>query len=132
MPTSSLTIMVINIKSLVIMVTNFMAAPIGILAVKIIPVYRMLPVPDVPPRGIPGRRPDHIDAGISVIRGPSIFGAEKVMQDAIQEPITVIKDPRRIRPHRRGQGRTQGRGGIDLSLRKSRDGAEYTSSHHNH
>ena len=116
MPTFALAVMVPVIKIFVIAVTILVTAPIGILAMKIIPVIRMFLIPGVPPRSVPVIRPGNISRSVSVIRGPPIFRAEKVIQDAMREPITVVKDPRGISPHPRCRDGMNGRRGIDLSI----------------
>lgn len=80
MPTYPLAMMVLIIKLLVITLTNTMAAPIGILLFKTLPVMGIAFIPGIPLRRVPGRRSHDIDRRISIIRGPAIFIAEKVIQ----------------------------------------------------
>ena len=103
MPTSPLAMMVLIIKLLIITLTDAMAAPIGILLFKTLPVMRIAFIPGIPLRRIPGRGSGDIDRRISVIRGPAIFIAEKVIQYSMGKPVTLVKDPWRIRPHPRGR-----------------------------
>jgi hypothetical protein len=128
MPTFALAVMVPVIEIFVIAVTILVTAPIGILAMEIIPVIRMFLVPCLPLRRIPVVRPDNISRRVSVIRGPPIFRAEKVIQDSIREPITVVKDPRGISPNPRCRDGMKGRRGIDLSISGYRHGAQGASS----
>jgi hypothetical protein len=75
-----------------------MFAPIRILPLKTLPISRLPLVPRHPSRSIPGLGSDNIAGRISVIRSPTVIGAVKIVQNAIQKPITVVVDPRRIRP----------------------------------
>ena len=77
-PTFPLAPMVRIIKILVITLTNAMSAPIGILLFKSLPVMRIVLIPRIPPRLIPGIGSDNIDGRISVIRGPAILIAEEI------------------------------------------------------
>jgi hypothetical protein len=79
-PTCTLAAMVPVIKILVIMLAGLVSAPIGILALKILPVMRMSLIPLMPPRFIPGNGSDNIGGWISVIRGPSMLRPEKIIQ----------------------------------------------------
>ena len=83
MPISPVATMVLIEKLLVITLTNAMAAPIGIPLFKILPVMRVVFIPDIPLRLIPLIGPDNIGRRISVIGGPAILIAEKVIQDSI-------------------------------------------------
>jgi hypothetical protein len=80
MPTFPVTAMVFIIKILVITLTNVMAAPIGILVFKILPVMRMALIPRIPFWRIPDIGSDNIGGRISVIGGPAILLAEKLIQ----------------------------------------------------
>ncbi len=131
MPTFAHALMVPFIKSLVIVVTNPVPAPIGIGSMIILQVNRMGLIPSIPFRRIPVSRPDNINRSISVIWGPAIFRAEKVVQDPIREPIAVVKNPRGIRPNPRCRGRTRGWRCIDLCLGKCRHCADRPSSQQN-
>jgi hypothetical protein len=95
--------MVPVIKILVIMLTRLVSAPIRILSLKIFPVLRMSLIPRIPPRPIPVIGSYNIDRRICVIWGKANPGAEEEIQEAIQEPVTLVKDPRRIRPNPWGQ-----------------------------
>ena len=76
-PTFPVTSMVFIIKILVITLTDAMAAPIGILAFKTLPVMRIVLIPRIPLRRIPDIGSDNISGRISVIRGPAILIAEE-------------------------------------------------------
>jgi hypothetical protein len=108
--------MVLFIKILVIALTFSVSAPIGIRLLKLLIVLRISLIPRKPHRSIPVTGSQDISGRISVIRSPSVSGAEKVIQDAIQKPITVVIDPRRIRPDPRLRGRIRGRGWIRIAL----------------
>jgi hypothetical protein len=86
-------------KFLTIMLTLPVFLPIRILPQKTPPVLRPSLKPCQPSRSIPCFGSDNIAGRISVIGGPTIFRAVIVVQDAIQKPITIVKDPRRIGPH---------------------------------
>ena len=79
-PTFPLATMVLIIKILVILLTNAMSAPIGVLLFKSPPVLRIALVPRIPLRRIPIIGSDDIGGRISVIRGPAILIAEKMLQ----------------------------------------------------
>ena len=79
-PTSPLAAMVGIIKILVIMLTSTMPAVIGILLFESPHVLRILLIPDLPPRRIPGSGSDNISDRIRVIRGPPILRAEVIVQ----------------------------------------------------
>ena len=115
MPTSPVAPMVLIIKILVIMLTNAMSAPIGVLLIKILPVMRIALIPRIPLRRIPVIGSGNIGGRISVIRGPPILIAEKIMQYSIQKPITLVKGPRRIIPDPRVGVRILGRGCIVIA-----------------
>jgi hypothetical protein len=91
--------MVLLKKFLTITLTLAVSAPIRILPLKTLPVLRLSLIPCQPSRSIPGFGPDNIGGSISVIWGPTVIRTVKIVQDAIQKPITVVIDPRRIRPH---------------------------------
>ncbi len=112
LPPTALATMVLFIELPPITLTSSVLAPIGILSTKTLPVMRISLVPRIPPRGIPGFWSYDIGGSISVIRAPSVLRAEKVIQDAIQKPVAVVIDPRRIRPHPRCRVRIRGRGWI--------------------
>ena len=116
MPTPALAVMVLFIKTPAIALTFPVAGPIGIGPVKITPVPGMGLVPGVPPRGIPVMRPGNIGGGISVIWGPAVTRAEKVIEDAIQKPVSVVVDPRGIGPDPGGGVNILGRGWIVITL----------------
>jgi|GEM_PF-1042325 len=98
-PTSPLAAIVAVIKILVIVPAHLVSAPLRILPLKIIPVLGTGLIPRIPPRCIPVSGSDDIDLRIGVIRGKSDFRAEKVIQDPIQEPITLVEGPGRIVPN---------------------------------
>jgi hypothetical protein len=114
-PTLTLATMVLIIKILAITLPMLMFAPIGIPLRKILPVIRIALIPGIPPGSIPVIRSDDIGGSIGVIRGPSIVIAEKVIEDPIQKPITVVIDPRCIRPNPRCRVRILGRGWIVIA-----------------
>jgi hypothetical protein len=91
--------MVLLIKFLAITLALSVFTPIRILPLKTLPVLRPHLIPRKPSRTIPGFGSDNIAGRISVIWRPTVSRAEKVVQGAIQKPITVEIDPRRIRPH---------------------------------
>jgi hypothetical protein len=132
LPAWALAMMVPVVKFLVINASDPMIVPIGILALKIRPVYRMGLIPVVPPGRIPLRRPHNVGGGIGVIRGPAILVAEEVIQDSIPKPIALIVDPGRIGPDIRGgyHDRTRRRH-IDLGLRRDWTSAQDAPSCHN-
>ena len=120
MPTGALAAMVLIIKPLVITAGIGVVAPIGVAAIKIVPVLRMTFIPGIPLRSIPDVGSDDIGGRISVIGRPAILGAEKVLQDAVQEPVTFVIDPRRIGPDPWGGIDIRGRGRIDITLGRRR------------
>lgn len=132
MPPGALTVMVLLVKPPVITMTLPVFGPMGIGPMEILPINRMSLVPRMPPRPIPVWRSDDIGGRVSVIRSPSISRAEKVAQDAVQEPIAVVIDPGCIRPHPRCRVNIRGRRWIriDLSLRRRRCGRDRASSQH--
>jgi len=71
------------IEILAIMAALVVPPPVGIVTMKIFPVNRVGSIPAGPSGGIPVTGPGYIGAWIGVIRGPTIFIAEKVIQDAI-------------------------------------------------
>jgi hypothetical protein len=75
--------MVPVIKILAVAHALVMSPPIRIAALKILPVNGMGLIPLRPPGRIPVTGPDYIGGGISVIRGPSVSAAKKVIQEAI-------------------------------------------------
>ena len=99
LPLSSLPMLMLFKKFLVITLTLSVGAPIGIRLLKMLIVIRMSPVPRQPARRIPSTGSLDISGRISVIRGPAVLGAEKVIQEAIQKPIAVVIDPRRTGPY---------------------------------
>jgi hypothetical protein len=126
--------MVRFIETLVIMLTFPVSAPVGIRPLKILPVMRVVLIPGIPPRLIPVRGSFNIGGRIGVIRGPAVLRAEKVIQQSIYKPITVVIDPRRIRPDPRLSVRIRGRGGIViaiLSLSRRRHCGDRASSQQN-
>ena len=122
LPPGALATMVLFIEPLVITLTLPVLAPIRIRPLKILPVMGISPVPCIPPRRIPVLRSDPIGGRISVIRAPPVLRTEKEIQDSVQEPITVVIYPRRIRPHPRIRVRVRGRGRILVGLSLSRPG----------
>ena len=117
------------IKILVITLTLSVSSPIGIRTPKILPVMRVALIPRVPPRLIPVRGSDNIGGRIGVIRGPAVLRAEKVIQEAIQKPVSVVIDPGRIRPDPRLSVRIPGRRWImiGLGIRRDRHGSDCAS-----
>jgi hypothetical protein len=115
MPTFPLAAMVLIIKILVVMLTDAMSAPIGMLLFKRLPVMRIALIPRIPLRRIPDLRSDNIGGWISIIRRPAILIAEKLIQYSIQKPITLVKGPRRIIPDPRVGVRILGRGCIVIA-----------------
>jgi len=99
LPATALAMMVLLKKFLTIMLPLPVFTPMRILPMKTLPVLRSNIIPKKPSRTIPGFGSDNIVGRISVIRAPTVIGAVKIVQDAIQKPITVVIDPRRIRPH---------------------------------
>jgi hypothetical protein len=91
--------MVLFKEFLTITLTLSVFTPIRILPLKTLQVLRLSLIPRLPSRSIPGFLSDNIAGRISVIGGPTVIRAVKIVQDAIQKPITVVVDPRRIRPH---------------------------------
>ncbi len=83
LPSFAVATMVPIIKILVIPLTITVAAPIGIPLSKSLPVLRTLLIPRIPLRRIPIIGSYNIDRRISVIRGPSISIAIKIIQHAI-------------------------------------------------
>jgi hypothetical protein len=79
-PTSPLAAMVGIIKPLVIMLTRTVPAVMGIFLFESPHVLRILLIPDLIPRRIPGSGSDNISDRIRVIRGPPILIAEVVIQ----------------------------------------------------
>jgi hypothetical protein len=100
-PTATLVTMVLIVKILVITLSVLVSAPIGIPLSKTLPVKRILLIPRIPPRRVPVIGSYDVGRRIGVIRGPSIVIAEKVIEDSIHKPITVVIDPRCIRPNPR-------------------------------
>ena len=99
LPLASLGMMVLLKKLLIITLTLPVFTPIRILPLKTLPVLRPPLIPRRPSRTIPVFGSDNITGRISVIWSPTLVRAVKIVQDAIQKPITVVIDPRRIRPH---------------------------------
>ncbi len=131
-PTSTLAAIVAVIKILVIVPANRVFAPLRILPLKIRPVLGMAPIPRIPARRVPIIGSDNIDLRIGVIRGKSDLRAEKVIQDPIQEPITLEKGPGRIVPNIRLDDNRLDRVGIVIALggTRSRRHADGASSQH--
>jgi hypothetical protein len=92
------------------------SAPIGVSVMKIVPVPGMGPIPGIPFRSIPDVGSDDIGGGIRVIGGPAILGAVKVLQDAVQEPVTPVINPGRIGPDPWGGIDIGGWGWITINL----------------
>ena len=126
MPTFALAMMVAIIEILFITLAGSMSGPIRVLSLEILPVMRVVLIPRMPLRRVPVCRPDNTGGRIGVIRGPAILSAVKIMQDAIQEPITLVKDPGRIRPHPRRGVNILGRGRVAraIGLSRGRHGAQ--------
>jgi len=99
LPPTALAMMVLLKKFLTIMLTLPVFTPIRILPMKTLQVSRLSLIPRQPSRSIPGFGSDNIAGSISVIWGPTVIRAVKIVQDAIQKPITVVIDPWGIRPH---------------------------------
>jgi hypothetical protein len=116
LPPSTLATIVLFIKILVITLTLSMSLPIGIRLLKLLIVLRISLIPRKPPRSIPVTGSVDIIGSISVIWGPSVSGAVIVIQDAIQKPITVEIDPRRISPDPGLRVGIRGRGCIHIAL----------------
>jgi hypothetical protein len=91
--------MVLVKELLIITLTLSVFTPIRILPLKTLQVLRLFLIPHLPSRSIPGPLSDNIVGRISVIWGPTVIRAVKIVQNAIEKPITVVIDPRRIRPH---------------------------------
>ncbi|MGB7911614.1 MAG: hypothetical protein WCF59_05250 [Desulfobaccales bacterium] len=102
MPTAALARMIPVIELLAIMTAYSVSAPMRVGVLKILPENRMGSIPPIPFRPIPLAGSDYEGFGIGVIRAPSITWAKKVIQDAIQEPITVVIDPGGIEANIRG------------------------------
>lgn len=83
MPTSALATVVLLIKFPVITVAVSVSVPIRIISVKIPPVMRLAFKPHIPPGAVPVIGSYDKGGRISVIRGPSVPLAEKVIQDSI-------------------------------------------------
>ena len=116
MPTFPLAMMVAVIKFLIITLAGFVSGPIGILSPETLPVMRVALIPGLPLRRIPVVRPDNIGGRIGVIRSPAILIAEKIIQYAIQKPITLVKDPGRLGPNPGGSVNILGRGWIVMAI----------------
>ncbi len=99
LPPTALATMVLLIKFLIIMLALPVFMPIRIPPMKTLPVLRLHLIPRKPSRTIPGFGSVNIAGIISVIWGPTVIRTVKIVQDTIQKPITVVIDPRRIRPH---------------------------------
>jgi hypothetical protein len=99
MPPAALAMMVSLKKFMTITLTLSVSMPIRILPPKTLPVLRASLIPRHPSRSIPDSGSYNISGRISVIWAPTVMRAEKIVQDAIQKPVTVVIDPRRIRPH---------------------------------
>jgi hypothetical protein len=98
MPAFAMAMVVFLIKFPVIVMAAPVPVPIGIMLVKTLPVMRMALIPRIPPGSIPVFWSHDKGGRISVIRGPPVPLAEKVIQDPVQKPIPVVINPRRIRP----------------------------------
>src|SRR5208337_1197410 len=120
MPTAALARMIPVIELLVIMTAYLVFTPMRVAVLEISPVSRMGVIPPFPSWTIPVAGSDDIGFRIGVIRAPSIFWAKEVIQDAIQEPITVVIDPRGIGANPRRRYDMHRRGRIDLRLGKPR------------
>jgi hypothetical protein len=102
---------------------------------KKVPVMGMSVIPGPPSGAVPISWSDDIEGGISVIGRPSVQGTKKVVQDAVQEPITIVVDPRRARPHPWLRISIRRRGCIPavvLSMRRRRDYSDNSSSQQKH
>ncbi len=122
MPTAALAGMIPVIELFAIMMAYSVSAPHRIGVLKIPQENRMGPIPPLPFRTVPLAGSDDVGFGIGVIRSPSVAWAEKVIQDAIQEPVTRVIDPGGIGADIGGSydGPRRGRGRIDLRLGKPR------------
>jgi hypothetical protein len=124
---------VLVIEPPVIMITHVVIVPVMIVAVEIFPVTGMRHVPGIPRGPIPVLRPDNIGAGIGVIGGPAVLLAEKVIKDTVQKPVSVVIDPRGVRPHPGLRIRIRGWGWILIYLGMRRHGHDRhrASTQHN-
>ena len=111
LPPSSLAAMVRFIETLVILLTFPVCAPVGILPLESLPVTGVPLIPRLPLRLIPVRGSFNIAGRIRVIRGPAVLGPEKIIQQSLYKPVTVVIDPRRIRPDPRLRVTIRTRGG---------------------
>ncbi len=130
MPTAAMPMMVVLIETLVVMVADLVIAPIGVTAMKILVVTWMGAIPVMPFRPIPVTGSDDVGLGIRIIRGPAISGAEKVLQDPILEPVTVVVDPWGVGTYPRGRGRPRRRRWIILGIGRPGQGCEGPRGQH--
>jgi hypothetical protein len=111
LPASPLAMMVPVIKILVITLTHMVSAPIGISLGKSLHILRVLLIPGRPPRRVPVGCSDNVGRRISVIWSPPILRAEKIVQQSILKPVTLVKDPWGVCPNPRCPVRVLGRWG---------------------
>ncbi len=83
LPLAALAMMVLLEKLLAIALTLPVSTPIRILPLKTLQVLRLSLIPCQPSRSIPGSGSDNIAGIISVIWGPTVIRAVKIVQDAI-------------------------------------------------
>ncbi len=79
LPLASLAMMMLLKKLLTITLALPVSTPIRILPLKTLPVLRLSLIPCQPSRSIPGLGPDNIAGSISVIWGPTVFRAVKIV-----------------------------------------------------
>jgi len=103
LPPAALAVMVLVIKILVIPLARIVAAPVGIPLREVLDILRVLLIPGVPIRPVPVSRPDDVGNGINVIRSPAVSIPVKIIQHAVEKPIALVIDPRRIGPRPRGR-----------------------------
>jgi hypothetical protein len=101
LPATPLALMVPVIKTLVIMLTCRVFAPIGISLGKGLHILRVLMIPGGPPRRVPVGCSDNVGRRISVVRSPATLRAEKVVQQAIIKPVSLVEDPWGVGPNPR-------------------------------
>ena len=116
LPPRTLAAMMRFIETLVILLTFPVCAPVGILPLEISPVIGVALIPRLPPWLIPIIGSFNIGGRIRVIRGPAVLGTEKVIQQSLYKPVTVVIDPRRIRPDPRLSVTIRRRGGIVIAV----------------
>ena len=98
LPPAALTVIVLLIKRPAVAVPLPVFPPVGIALQKCTVETGICMIPGQPHRSVPASGPDDIGRPISVIGRPSVFGPEKVVQDAVKEPVPVVIDPGCVRP----------------------------------